>query len=201
MLLDRTNGKNLLTAPFVDDLNWAKGLDAQGRPIPDPDKEPKADGTLVSPASGGAANWSAPSFNPLTRDCFTLHATESYSVYYLTDLSKTNPKATADATTPCWTQQRAAGDRLQDRQIAWSHVLSRLGRHAVRAVEHRGQAARSAATPRATCSPSIRPTARSCGMPDCSAPVTNGPITFELDGRQYVVVGADDLLYAFTLPR
>ena len=30
--------------------------------------------------------------------------------------------------------------------------------------------------------------------------VSNGPITFELDGRQYVVVGAGDMLYAFTLP-
>ena len=28
---------------------------------------------------------------------------------------------------------------------------------------------------------------------------TNGAITFELDGKQYVVVGAGDSLYAFTL--
>jgi len=34
VLLDRTNGKNLLTAPFVEALNWSKGLDAAGRPIP-----------------------------------------------------------------------------------------------------------------------------------------------------------------------
>ena len=33
------------------------------------------------------------------------------------------------------------------------------------------------------------------------APVTNAPITYELDGRQYLVVGANDMLYAFTLPR
>ncbi len=35
VLLDRTNGKNLLTAPFVETLNWAKGIDAQGKPIPE----------------------------------------------------------------------------------------------------------------------------------------------------------------------
>ena len=29
---------------------------------------------------------------------------------------------------------------------------------------------------------------------------SNGPQTFLLDGRQYVVVGAGDSLYAFTLP-
>jgi alcohol dehydrogenase (cytochrome c) len=30
---------------------------------------------------------------------------------------------------------------------------------------------------------------------------SNGPETYMLDGRQYVVVGAGDTLYAFTLPR
>ncbi len=31
------------------------------------------------------------------------------------------------------------------------------------------------------------------------ASITNGPITYELDGTQYVVVGAGDSLYAFAL--
>src|SRR5262249_21615327 len=31
------------------------------------------------------------------------------------------------------------------------------------------------------------------------ASITNGPITFELDGMQYVVVAAGDSLYAFAL--
>jgi alcohol dehydrogenase (cytochrome c) len=30
--------------------------------------------------------------------------------------------------------------------------------------------------------------------------VSNGPITYELDNRQYVVAAAGDTLYAFTLP-
>ena len=30
--------------------------------------------------------------------------------------------------------------------------------------------------------------------------ITNGPITYQLDGRQYVVVCAGDALYGFTLP-
>jgi alcohol dehydrogenase (cytochrome c) len=33
------------------------------------------------------------------------------------------------------------------------------------------------------------------------ASITNGPITYRLDGLQYVVVGAGDRLYAFTLRR
>ena len=62
-VLDRTNGKNLVTAPFID-INWSKGVDARGEPIPNPAKEPKTDGTLVIPASGGATNWPPPTFDP-----------------------------------------------------------------------------------------------------------------------------------------
>ena len=32
-----------------------------------------------------------------------------------------------------------------------------------------------------------------------SAPLSNGPMTFELDGRQYIVIGAGDTLYCFGL--
>jgi glucose dehydrogenase len=31
--------------------------------------------------------------------------------------------------------------------------------------------------------------------------VSNGPMSYELDGSQYLVVGVHDSLYAFTLPR
>jgi alcohol dehydrogenase (cytochrome c) len=32
-----------------------------------------------------------------------------------------------------------------------------------------------------------------------NGPITNGPITYELDGRQYVVAAADDVLWSFVL--
>ena len=47
-VLDRTTGKNLLTTPFAA-VNWAKGIDEDGRPIPNPAKEPSRDGVLVAP--------------------------------------------------------------------------------------------------------------------------------------------------------
>ena len=34
-VLDRTNGKSLLTTPFAT-VNWAKGIDKDGRPDPEP---------------------------------------------------------------------------------------------------------------------------------------------------------------------
>src|SRR6185503_16578050 len=41
-VLDRTTGKSLLTLPFAD-VNWASGVDAEGRPTPAPEKEPSRD--------------------------------------------------------------------------------------------------------------------------------------------------------------
>ena len=32
------------------------------------------------------------------------------------------------------------------------------------------------------------------------ASISNGPISYELDNRQYIVAAADDMLYAFALP-
>jgi len=55
-VLDRTNGKNLVTKGYVG-VNWMKSVDAKGQPIPDPAKEPKVDGSLINTPGGGATNW------------------------------------------------------------------------------------------------------------------------------------------------
>ena len=82
-LLDRTNGESLVTKGFVG-VNWMKGVDAKGQPIPDPAKEPKVDGSLINTPGGGATNWPPPSFNPET-GLFYVNAKQGYSVTYLTD--------------------------------------------------------------------------------------------------------------------
>src|SRR5262249_13614295 len=45
---------------------WAKGLDAQGRPILLPNTEPSYQGTLVWPNANGATIWQSPSLSPRT---------------------------------------------------------------------------------------------------------------------------------------
>ena len=62
-VLDRTTGKNLLTKPFAT-VNWAKGIDSEGRPIPDPAKEPSRDGVLIAPNASGGTNYRSPRFDP-----------------------------------------------------------------------------------------------------------------------------------------
>ena len=64
-VIDRTDGSSLLTVPFGP-VNWANGVDKQGRPIPNPAKEPAPDGRLIAPDEGGMTNFRSPSFDPKT---------------------------------------------------------------------------------------------------------------------------------------
>ena len=79
-VLDRTNGKSLLTKPFAA-VNWSKGIDEQGRPIPNPAKEPSSDGVLIAPDEGGATNFWPPSFDPKT-GLFIVNAKDGYGIYF-----------------------------------------------------------------------------------------------------------------------
>ena len=65
-VLDRTNGQFLLGKPFVK-VTWAKGLDEAGRPMRAPGTEPTAEGIdNVFPGHIGGTNWYSPSFSPRT---------------------------------------------------------------------------------------------------------------------------------------
>ena len=60
-VLDRVTGKFLLGKPFIK-VNWASGLDEKGRPIltPQPAGEP------TYPGQQGGTNWWSPSYSPRT---------------------------------------------------------------------------------------------------------------------------------------
>jgi alcohol dehydrogenase (cytochrome c) len=66
-VLDRTTGEFLTATKLVDKLDWASGIDGKGRPILVPDKDPTPAGTRVCPGVRGATNWMSPSFNPVTK--------------------------------------------------------------------------------------------------------------------------------------
>lgn len=79
--LDRTNGKFFSAVPFVKKLNWAKGIDANGRPILT-GAQPSPEGTTICPGFTGATNWFSPSYNPATH-LFYFMALENCDVYFL----------------------------------------------------------------------------------------------------------------------
>jgi alcohol dehydrogenase (cytochrome c) len=80
-VLDRTNGKFLSAFRFAEKLNWAKGIDAQGRPIRS-GVQPTPEGSRVCPGFSGATNWYSPSYNPATH-LFYFLAEDNCNLYFL----------------------------------------------------------------------------------------------------------------------
>ncbi|HEY6180764.1 MAG TPA: PQQ-binding-like beta-propeller repeat protein, partial [Terriglobales bacterium] len=70
-VLDRINGKFLNATRFANKLTWAKGIDAQGRPILT-DLKPSPEGTEICPGFAGATNWHSPSYNESTHFVYFL---------------------------------------------------------------------------------------------------------------------------------
>jgi alcohol dehydrogenase (cytochrome c) len=194
-LLDRTNGEHLVTKPFIDTINWTKGLNAKGQPIGDPAKFPRPDGTLVSPASNGATNWPAPSFDPETGLLY-VGANASYSMFYITDTDD-HPEGWGglDASAGSAGAAVEAID-YQTGNIKWkhdwpsgggpSHFLSTAG-HLLFTANGNNFIAFDPANGKILWH---------CGL---TGPVTAGPITYELDGKQYLVLASADSLFAFTI--
>ena len=66
-VLDRTTGEFLLGKNFVKQ-NWNLGFDKNGRPIKDPKRWPKPmGGILIEPGNQGGTNWYPPSYSPITK--------------------------------------------------------------------------------------------------------------------------------------
>lgn len=65
-LLDRETGEFLLGKQYSTQT-WASGLDDHGRPVVIPDTEPTVEGNLTYPSLQGATNWMSPSYSPMTK--------------------------------------------------------------------------------------------------------------------------------------
>jgi len=75
-VLDRTNGKFVSGKPFVK-VNWMSGFDPNGRPI----QTPQPAGQPTWPGNQGGTNWYSPSFSPRT-GLFYVTAWEDYATIY-----------------------------------------------------------------------------------------------------------------------
>ena len=79
-VLDRTTGAFLSGTPFIHQT-WNKGFDEKGRPMPDPGSNSSPEGSfLVYPTGGGATNFQAPSYSPIT-GLFYLEYSEAGAQY------------------------------------------------------------------------------------------------------------------------
>jgi quinohemoprotein ethanol dehydrogenase len=76
-VLDRLSGQFISGAPFVK-VNWAKGVDDSGRPMVNPEAYYDVEPLAVYPTGGGAHNWAPMSFNP---DTGLIYIPASYQSY------------------------------------------------------------------------------------------------------------------------
>jgi alcohol dehydrogenase (cytochrome c) len=79
-VLDRQSGEFLRGTPYVKQT-WADGLDSKGKPILLQDAGPSREGKLLYPDITGGANWFSPSYSPQTK-LFYQAAREVGAIYY-----------------------------------------------------------------------------------------------------------------------
>jgi acido-empty-quinoprotein group A len=194
-VLDRANGESLVTKGYVG-VNWMKGIDAKGQPIPDPAKEPKVDGSLINTPGGGGTNWAPPSFNPDT-GLFYLNAKEGYSVTYLTDTDP-EPQGYGGGGGGGLSEPILVAVDYKTGNVAWKHkypsggfgnafpgVLSTAGKLLFTGDPSGNLLAFDASKDRILWHFHV------------GQMVSNGPSTYMLNGSQYVLAAAGDTLFAF----
>jgi quinohemoprotein ethanol dehydrogenase len=202
-VLDRRTGKLLSARNFVP-VNWASHIDLKtGRPAINPAVRYGEDPVLVSPGPGGAHNWFPMAFNPGTGLAY-FPAYEHWFVY-ARDPSFT-PKMfrsnggwggyTGEALKKRIALQKEGNAREKTYLLAWDPVkqqeawrvpLPRHGNGGVLTTAGNlvieGTTRQTFAIFRATDGKQL------WEMPVQSAPVA-GPITYEIDGEQYIAVNA-----------
>ena len=79
-VLDRITGELLLATPFVKKLTWASGIGPDGRPQIVPGTDPTPQGAKACPAVEGASNWFSTAYNP-SLGLFYVQALEKCNIY------------------------------------------------------------------------------------------------------------------------
>ena len=193
-VLDRATGRNLLTKPFGP-VNWAKGIDEKGQPIPDPAKDPTRDGRLIAPNEAGLTNYRSPSVD--TREgLFIVSAQDSYGIYFFKPEHGDYGWAGADYNV--WGKGLLKAIDYQTGDIKWTKDLHGGAAGAgvlttATGVLFTGDSAGNALA--------LRTRDGSTLWHSGIGRVGTAPITYELDGRQYVVLGGGSSLFAFALPQ
>ena len=212
-VLDRVTGEFLLGKAFVKQ-NWNLGFD-NGRPVRDPKAKPTPEGTRIEPGTQGGTNWYSPSFSPRT-GLFYVSAWDNYSAiarYAEVAPWEDGKKYTGRA--PAGPGGGAAG------RMPVTYRTEEEGYGAVRAIDPRTGDKKwdfkmvdyTESGVLTTASDLLfsggreghffaldARTGELLWKTNLGGTVASGPITFAVDGRQYVAVAGEGALYVFGLP-
>lgn len=194
-LLDRVHGKNLLTTTFGP-VNWSLGVDEHGRPIPSPDKQATLDGRLVAPDENGLTNFRSPSFDPKT-GLLIVDTHPSYSLFYYSKPADGTHSWTGD-NYDVWGKSVIEAIDYQTGKIRWSHEIGPGAAGAGVLTTDSGLTFTGDAFGNfLALNTSDGKTLWHAGS---GSRIASSPITYQLDGRQYVVTSSGTVLFAWTLP-
>ena len=195
--LDRVTGQHIVTTKFGTYANGHKAIRPTGSPEPDLSKEATIPGALVSPVEGGVTNWQPPAFSPET-GLFYVHEQNGFNMLYLTDpdprgsmgLGGKNRVPVGDLDNfltaidyrtgkPAWKHKYPGGGSSAGMLVTASNVL------------FTGDGSGNFVAFDATNGKILWHTR--------IGNISNAPQTYLVDGKQHVLVAANDTLYAFRM--
>ena len=200
-VLDRTDGKYLYSKQFSPSLNWAKGIDANGRPI-SAGLIPDEKGVTVCPGYGGATNWYSPSYDPAT-NMFYFRSLESCSLFQAKPdkfVEGETYYATGAAEAPGKAQKAGyiSAFNLGTLDFAWRNLLTGGGQ-AVAGVMSTAGGLVAFGNDAGEFEVDDARTGKKLWAAALDAPMHASPMAFGIAGKQYFAVAAGDDVVAFGL--
>jgi PQQ-dependent dehydrogenase (methanol/ethanol family) len=199
-VLDRETGEFLLGKPFARQT-WAKGLDAKGRPIVLPSTDPTPKGAYVCPDATGGTNWAAPSYDPST-GLFFVPVREGCATYINETITPkpgdpfTGGDAKEDHKAGAPGFVRAINPLTGD--IRWSFPMH-LGTAAAGVLATAGGLVFASDPEGSLVALDARTGARLWHY-QTGGDIRSSPISYAVDGKQYVAIAGDSTLFVFALP-
>ncbi|MGA7159184.1 MAG: PQQ-binding-like beta-propeller repeat protein [Acidobacteriaceae bacterium] len=201
-VLDRVTGEYLYSKQFLRKQNWAKRIDARGRPV-SANRVPDEKGVRVCPSVDGGTNWYAPSYDPAT-GMFYFRSLEACSVFkarqekYEEGKGYFSTGASRGYNDPVSKGYINAFD-VSRRKFAWRDELGG-GRHAVSGVvSTAGGVVAFGNDAQEFEVDDARTGARLWGFKVVDL-MKASPMAFGVGGREYFAVAAGDDVIAFGLP-
>jgi PQQ-dependent dehydrogenase (methanol/ethanol family) len=199
-VLDRESGEFLLGKPFARQT-WARGLDEHGRPLVIPNTDPTPEGTYVCPDATGATNWASPSYDPQTRLLY-IAARDSCATYKT--VTKTPEPGLPYTGTGDQADESIGGKGVITAidpftgDIRWKYVLE-AGSASAGVLGTAGGVLFAGSREGYLLALDSR-TGKLLWKYQTGAEIRASPVSYSLDGRQYVAIANDSALTVFALP-
>lgn len=201
-VLDRTDGKFLRATPFVEKLNWAKSIDSSGRPVLT-DRIPTKDGTYICPSILGATNWFSPSYNPKT-GLFYVMALERCDLFFAKPQVFTKGQtyyATGTKLPPNEHAQKILlALSVRDGKEAWRYPQAGVGNSWGGTLTTAGGLV-FVADDADSLEAVDAETGHALWHFNTGQSFSASPMTYAVDGVQYVAISAGSDVFSFALPR